>query len=873
MTHPLRDVAGAAGRTLLRPLLACGLVLAALPAAAAATAGSLYDFGARPEWVDVATPEYAAEIGNDGLYDGAAVLLFDRQVDVTAAGDEYYEHFAVRVANSTGIDAWSQIDISVDPGYQVLRIHSLQVVRDGKVIDQRELARITATPQENDLRNRIYNGRYDVDVLFADVRPGDVIEYDYTISSREQLFPGHFSTKLYTGWSQPVLEQRIRILAPRERPLRFRLSNGEVPLVPATHGDVQELFAVQRHVATIPGDPDRPGWYDPWPFLEATDYASWADVTRAVSPLFELEAGERPRVAGLVAKIRAGGGTPQEQALRALQFVQDEIAYASISIGRGTHEPADPEVVLERRYGDCKDKALLLATVLGRLGIEAQPALVNTTLGRALDDALPTPYAFDHAIVRARIDGSDYWLDATAPKQYSPLDPADPPDYERALPVHTAEAGLAVIPEPAPDTRGFDLLMEFDFGDGLEAPASLTMTTRYEGRMADDMRVLLQRGSPEQRQVNYTNYIASYYSGATAAAPIEIEDDPSRNVVEVREFYTLPRAFTRGDDDALELFLHADELYEYGEPLEHSIRQAPLALEYPIHAHQKLVVHLPRGWNVAPEVVTVEDPAFRYRGEVAYSSRTLTLDYDYLALADHVPVENLARYQQNRSRFYDDVGYRLTSTSGGSEAAAGLAPVPVAAMLLSLVLGGWAAVRGWRWDPEPKPAGPDAPRGIRGWLLLPALGVVVVPCVLAWAARVWGGFAAKNVWEAAPGLARDGWEATAHAGILFCQAGSVLLFVMSLLLAALFFRKRTSAPAMFVAFNLAVWLWGSALQVWLILSGLDTETTPAELTGGLVRDSLPIFIWTIYMVVSRRVKATFVNRLAPRATAAQAVAA
>ena len=77
----------------------------------------------------------------------------------------------------------------------------------------------------------------------------------------------------------------------------------------------------------------------------------------------------------------------------------------SISIGPGGYRPASPDTVLSRRFGDCKDKALLLTTILRELGIEAQPALVNSRRGRVLTSALPTPYMFDHAIVRARTGG------------------------------------------------------------------------------------------------------------------------------------------------------------------------------------------------------------------------------------------------------------------------------------------------------------------------------------------------------------------------------------------------------------------------------------------------------------------------------------
>jgi transglutaminase-like putative cysteine protease len=107
--------------------------------------------------------------------------------------------------------------------------------------------------------------------------------------------------------------------------------------------------------------------------------------------------------------------------------VQDEVRYLGIELGTYSHTPTGPSKVFERRFGDCKDKTLLLATVLNELGIDARPALVNTDARRALDGWQPSPYAFDHVIVRAELGGKTYWLDPTTPYQRGTLADASVP--------------------------------------------------------------------------------------------------------------------------------------------------------------------------------------------------------------------------------------------------------------------------------------------------------------------------------------------------------------------------------------------------------------------------------------------------------------
>src|SRR6185312_5946781 len=119
-----------------------GLALCNLARAAQADK-PLYRFAPVPHWVNRVVAEYEAPLPADGVSDGAWDLLIDRQINATATGDEYYQHSAVRVTNANGVDQRSQIDIKVDPTFQTLSLNSIRVVRQGRVIDQQPVARIT----------------------------------------------------------------------------------------------------------------------------------------------------------------------------------------------------------------------------------------------------------------------------------------------------------------------------------------------------------------------------------------------------------------------------------------------------------------------------------------------------------------------------------------------------------------------------------------------------------------------------------------------------------------------------------------------------------------------------------------------------------
>lgn len=844
--------------------LAIFLLLALAACSFESRAAELYQFAPAAPWVTVASPAYDAPVPQGGTSGGVQVLLLDRQIRVHANGDDdFYYHYAARPLNETGVDNRSQIDLLVDPTYQSVDLHMLQIVRGRTVIDARKSARITALPLETQLQNRIYDGRYNINILLSDVRPGDVIEYSYTIHSRQKLFPGHFATQLSTAWSTPVHWQRIRVLTPRERLIHARLSDGSPPPPFQVRGATRELLLEWHDTPAIPSESNVPAWFSQWPYLELSDLKDWDTVSRLVYPLYAKPLQGGAEVNAIAAQIKALGGPAEEQALRALQFVQEQIRYTSIAIGPGSHRPSSPREILERRYGDCKDKSVLLVALLRALGIEASPALVHSRTGRTLPESLPTPYAFDHVIVRIQIGDKVYWVDGTEAVQHLPLAADEPADFEHALVVAPSGAGLEPIPRPAPNSRRREVFVELDLEDGIDKPGTLTVTTRYIGRHADEMRPVLANVDPEQRKSDYANYIARYYPSAKPAGEITIEDNKSTNVIRVHERYILDPVFTKNAEDILELALHPNEIYQYLEPLSSSVRRAPLALEYPIQVQQHIVVLLPEPWLVKPETLTIENPAFRYRSKVDYAAKVLDVNYEYEALADHVDPASLGQYLADRSRAFDTAGYALTYNPNALTASApAIAPLPSLVLLLSLALSVWAAFRWlYRYDPEPRQTEPDWPAGIAGWLLIPALIAILSACDATYVMVAWVSYLSADTWNALPGLVTEPYRMWVRPVVLAITGCSIALFVACLLLLVLFFRQRTSAPYFFVA---VLWLraiFKLTVETWSIASGMPHETTLSMALGMAIRSGIAGVLWTAYMIKSRRVKATFRNRL------------
>jgi hypothetical protein len=95
-------------------------------------------------------------------------------------------------------------------------------------------------------------------------------------------------------------------------------------------------------------------------------------------------------------------------------FAQSDIRYVGIELGIGGWQPHPASEVFLHRYGDCKDKATLLRSMLGEIGIESYHVVIYTERG-AVTPQTPAHHGFNHAILAIKLpeDQKDSSLIAT----------------------------------------------------------------------------------------------------------------------------------------------------------------------------------------------------------------------------------------------------------------------------------------------------------------------------------------------------------------------------------------------------------------------------------------------------------------------------
>lgn len=135
-------------------------------------------------------------------------------------------------------------------------------------------------------------------------------------------------------------------------------------------------------------------------------YKSWADLGAWEA---QLIAGTRQSSPALQQKVQelAPATLPLLDRIKALaRFAQHDIRYAAIEIGIGGLRPHPAGDIFAHRYGDCKDKATVLATMLAQIGVKSFYMPIYDERGIFTKNSPPF-VGFNHAILVIQLpDGS-----------------------------------------------------------------------------------------------------------------------------------------------------------------------------------------------------------------------------------------------------------------------------------------------------------------------------------------------------------------------------------------------------------------------------------------------------------------------------------
>ena len=666
-----------------------------------------------PTWVNPTAVNLPQTLPYDSIEEGTYFVLTDRQIRVREnKAPEFYNHYAKLIVNQQGLENASQISIVFDPAYEKVILHTLNVRRENQLLDKAQSAKRSIIQRETDLENSIIDGRLTANYILDDIRSGDIIEYSYSKIGSNPIYQGLFAHSKYIQWSVPVHQQSLRLLWGKKTPLNIVKLNTAVYIPQQQHESYTEYSYSITDQDALTTNSETPEWYDPYAQIIFSETSNWHQVVSWALPLYQSAIDSSPEVREIASSIAENYTEPSQRIAQALKFVQSEVRYFGIELGVNSHQPTTAAETLKRRYGDCKDKAVLFISILKQLGIEAKPALVNTEKTRELAKYPAMVNAFDHVIVKVVHDKEVFWLDPTRQFQYGKLSDIYQPNYYHALVIDPATQNLERMND-IPDKSWLITEDNFDLTKGVEYPAQLQTSTEYTGLDAESQFSNFHTDGINSLQTDYIEYYQDYYGAIKTNKKLSIQENIEGGTITTSEDYQLIE-FWEKNEDKNKYFaeFYADSIRGHLPRPKQEIRNSPFSINYPKNIKQTITVQFPtQGWSFENKQLTEENPFFNFSFTATYEAKKhmLTLSYQLNLLSSYIREEDIKSYLEARTKVFKAARYAIqkpisSDSASSTEKTTDYYQLIIDSYIVLFIIGLAFSLINWRKESSKNPA-------------------------------------------------------------------------------------------------------------------------------------------------------------------------
>ena len=331
-------------------------------------------------------------------------------------------------------------------------------------------------------------------------------------------------------------------------------------------------------------------------------------MSRWLTELSYAPTGTSGAVSDRARALTAGASSDLDKIRAIAAFVQG-INYVSIQtgVGRGGgYRPHAAAQVIEKQYGDCKDKANLMRALLEAVGIPAYTVLIWAGDRSYVHSDWPSPQQFNHAIVAIKVGESVSLAPVLEHPQLGRLlffDPTDPhtplgdlPEEEQgsyALVVAGEQGALLKVPLlPASNNRS-EVTVQAKLSERGEVEA--VSEAKYFGQKGAAIRAWVKGKAPSDMRDLLERDLAQKATGVKLAS-LTHNDVPQEDRIDRRMEFTAPSFghLTRG-----RLLVMKPGLLVFREEYFLTAKERKLPVELTASLRTNTVkVQVPEGFNV-----------------------------------------------------------------------------------------------------------------------------------------------------------------------------------------------------------------------------------------------------------------------------------
>jgi transglutaminase-like putative cysteine protease/tetratricopeptide (TPR) repeat protein len=630
----------------------------------------------------IETLEPAVPRPDEALAEAPATFLRRRTPERSRSADEYrmrslheltvrtvfanglsgtFRQMVFEVLTSEGAQQYRQIPVGFDQDTQRFELRAARVYhRDGSVDESTGLEEYTVSGGAS----RMYYDTREMVVSFPRLQVGDVVEVKYRVDdvAQRNAFADYFGDLEIFQSDTPRASVRYVLRAPTGRTFYFRapelrgLERNEREESPSVH--VYDFAA--RDVAPVAPEENAPGVTERAAYLHVSTYRTWEEVGRWYWGLIAEQLRADDRVRAIAQRVTRGMTEPRDKVRAIYNWVIQNTRYVALEFGIHGFKPYRVADICQRGFGDCKDKASTIVTMLREVGVDASIVLVRTRRNGDIDPSPASLAVFDHAIayVPAMTGYPDgLFLDGTA--QNSAMDELPSMDQgAMGLVVNQrGEGRLVHLPFVQSANNRVEIRTELDVN--ATGGGRLRASHELRGPDAGSLRAAMEAQATRVERIE--RWLAGAYPGSRVSnvrtGDLRDVDLPARLEYDAE----LPSIGTRQGETLRFTPTPSPELTSnYGE---RSSRTSDVMLPGPLAVHDRRVVRLPAGSTVSelPPAATVRTAWVSLEYTVQHTGTTITVERTLTYHVDRVAVRDYQAFRDACQRIDEALGRRVTA--------------------------------------------------------------------------------------------------------------------------------------------------------------------------------------------------------------------
>jgi transglutaminase-like putative cysteine protease len=391
----------------------------------------------------------------------------------------------------------------------------------------------------------------------------------------------------------------------------------------------------------------------------------WDALGKWVDSLLADRRGTTPEMVEKVRQLTAGKQDFDGKARAISEFIQSEVRYVAIEIGIGGHQPHPAPDVFRYRYGDCKDKANLMSTMLRESGLSSEFVVINTHRGVARQD-FPS-LSFDHAILAIDVppgtDVSKYRSIVTskAGQKLLLFDPTDPytplgeisADKQDRYALLVTAGGGEVIHTPILDPEANRIVRRGIFSITPEGSISGNVTEARSGEHASDWRGAFHSSNEQERTKSIENSVTRSLTTAKIQN-IKLEALDQRNADLVTRYDVSSDRYAQITGPFM--LVRPRVIGRLALGLEKKERKYSIELHSTSRDDDEFAIEIPAGYVIddLPEPIKAESSFGTYESHINKEGSKIIYKRTFINRSLEVPKDKIAEFRAFQNRIAED---------------------------------------------------------------------------------------------------------------------------------------------------------------------------------------------------------------------------